>query len=129
MLKIHQKKDLMTERIFLYMILKLSMLKKKTDSAHVQTFLACTSRYHKGIYKRSWFTDTIEVAFEDMNVPVSAHYDELLTTLYGDYMKLPSEEERKIKEHAILIDTEKNYTEYENYRDGMKWDIHTRNIH
>ena len=67
--------------------------------------------------------------FEGLKVPISAHYDELLTTLYGDYMQLPSEEQRKVKEHAILIDTEKNYTEYENYRDGMKWEIHTRNIH
>ena len=49
--------------------------------------------------------------------------------MYGDYMKLPSEEERKIKEHAVLIDTEHNYTEYENYRDGMRFDVYTRNIH
>lgn len=109
--------------------LKLAMLKEKTDSECVQTFLACTSRYKKGIYKRSWFTETVEMDFENMKVPVSAHYDELLTVLYGDYMKLPSEEDRKIKEHAILIDTERNYTEYENYRDGMKFDVYTRNIH
>ena len=102
---------------------------KISDSAYVHTFLACTSKFKKGIYRRKWFTETIEMPFEDMFVPVSAHYDELLTTMYGDYMQLPSEEERKIKEHAILIDTEKNYTEYENYRDGMVWDIHTRNIH
>lgn len=109
--------------------LKLAMMKNKTDSECVQTFLSCTSRYKKGIYKRSWFTETVEMDFEDMKVPVSAHYDELLTVLYGDYIKLPSEEERKIKEHAILIDTERNYTEYENYRDGMKFDVYTRNIH
>ena len=105
------------------------MMKNKTDSRYVQTFLACTSKYEKGVYDRSWFTEVVDMTFEDMVVPVSAHYDALLTKLYGDYMKIPNEEERKIKEHAILIDTEKNYTEYENYRDGMKWDIHTRNIH
>lgn len=109
--------------------LKLAMLKKRTDSECVQTFLACTSRYKKGIYKRTWFTENIEMDFENMKVPVSAHYDELLTVLYGDYMQLPSEEERKIKEHAVLIDTERNYTEYVNYRDGMEFDVYTRNIH
>lgn len=98
-------------------------------SEHVHTFLSCTSRYKKGIYRRTWFTETVEMEFEDMLVPVSAHYDELLTVLYGEYMKLPSEEERKIKEHAFLIDTERDYTEYENYRDDMTWDTHTRNIH
>lgn len=109
--------------------LNFSMMKKEKNSWYVQTFLACTSRYKKGIYKRSWFTETIEMDFEDMKVPVSSHYDELLTTMYGDYMKLPSEGERKIKEHAILIDTERDYTEYEHYRDGMTFDVLSRNIH
>lgn len=109
--------------------LRLAMFKRAPDSQCVQTFLSCTSRYKKGIYQRSWFTETVEMDFENLKVPVSAHYDELLTTLYGDYMQLPSEEERKIKEHALLIDTERNYTEYEGYRDGMTFDVLTRNIH
>ena len=108
---------------------RFAMGKKKIDSACVHTFLACTSRYKKGIYKRSWFTETTEMDFEHLKVPVSAHYDELLTTMYGDYMTLPSEEDRKVKVHAILIDTERNYTEYEHYRDGMTFDVYSRNIH
>ena len=99
------------------------------DSEFVNTFLSCTSKYKKGIYKRLWLEEIVEMDFEDMKVPVSAHYDELLTLLYGDYMRIPSEDERKIKEHAILIDTERDYSEYENYRDGMTWDVYTRNIH
>ena len=102
---------------------------KLKNSEYVHTFLACTSKPKKGIYRREWFTERVEMEFEDMKVPVSAHYHDLLTTMYGDYMTLPTEEERQIKVHAILIDTEKNYTEYEHYRDGMTWDIHTRNIH
>lgn len=102
---------------------------KLGQSTYVHTFLACTSKPEKGTYLRTWFTERIEMDFEDMKVPVSAHYDELLTTMYGDYMRIPSEEERQIKVHAILIDTERNYTEYEHYRDGMTWDVHTRNIH
>ncbi len=108
---------------------RFAMGPRKKETQYVQTFLSCTSRYKKGIYKRSWFTETTELDFEDMKAPVAAQYDELLTTLYGDYMKLPSEEERKIKEHAILVDMEKDYSEYENYRDGMTFDVYTRNIH
>jgi len=102
---------------------------KLKNSEYVHTFLACTSKPKKGTYRREWFTERVDMDFEDMKAPVSAHYDELLTTMYGDYMRIPSEDERQIKVHAILIDTEKNYTEYEHYRDGMKWDVHTRNIH
>ena len=108
---------------------KFAMQKNKKESKYVHTFLACTSKYKKGIYKRVWFTETIKMQFENMIVPVSAHYNDLLTTMYGDYMRIPSEEERKIKVHAILIDTERNYAEYEHYRDGMTFDVYTRNIH
>ena len=108
---------------------RFAMGRKYSESQCVHTFLSCTSRYKKGVYQRTWFTQTTELDFENMKVPVAENYDELLTVLYGDYMKLPSEEERKVKEHAILIDTERNYTEYENYRDGMTWDVLTRNTH
>lgn len=106
-----------------------AMRKKEGKSNRVHTFLACTSRYKTGIYKRSWFQDTMETDFEHLKATVSSHYDELLTTLYGDYMKIPKEEDRKCKVHAILIDTERDFSEYENYRDGMTFDGYTRNIH
>lgn len=108
---------------------KFAMGKKHGDSQCVQTFLSCTSRYKKGIYKRVWLTETVEMDFENRKAPVSVHYDELLTCLYGDYMQLPREEDRKCKEHALLVDTRRDYTEYETYRDGMTFDVYTRNIH
>lgn len=38
---------------------------------------------------------------------------ELLTIIYGDYMKLPPKEERVWKHHPILVDFERNYNEIE----------------
>ena len=32
--------------------------------------------------------------FEDIEVNVPSNYDNILTSLYGDYMKLPPEEDR-----------------------------------
>ncbi len=99
---------------------------KASESVH--SFLGGSIRYGKGIFERKWITETVTVQFEDMSVPVSAHYDALLTRQYGDYMTLPPEEDRKCKVHAILVDTERNYTEYEHYRDGMTFDVLTRSI-
>ena len=108
---------------------KIAVHKSAKNSKKVHSFVACTAKYKKGIYNREWITETVPMDFEDGKYPVSAHYDELLKTLYGDYMRIPNEAERKVKEHAILIDTERNYTEYADYRNGMKFEVYTRNIH
>lgn len=104
------------------------MMRKCGQSGFVHSFLGGSVNYQKGIFQREWFLDTTQMPFEDLMVPVSAHYHELLTMQYGDYMTPPPEEDRKCKIHAILVDTERNYTEYAHYRDGMKFDVYTRSI-
>lgn len=99
---------------------------RKTEMVH--SFFGGSIRYHKGIFPRQWFTETVNMPFEDTVIPISKHYHDMLTKQYGDYMILPPEEERKCKVHAILVDTEHDYREYEHYRDGMKFDIYTRSI-
>ena len=44
--------------------------------------------------KKEYFEDFIEVDFENLKVPVPKKYNDILTDYYGDYMKLPPEEER-----------------------------------
>ena len=41
-----------------------------------------------------WVTNRIRSRFEDTTLSVPAHYDEVLTCIYGDYMKLPPKEQR-----------------------------------
>lgn len=101
---------------------------KAVDSEYVHSFLGGSSAYEKSVYPRRWLEETVLVEFEGKQFPISAHYDELLKTLYGDYMKLPDENERKIKQHALLVDVHKDYTEYAHYRDGMTFDVYTRGI-
>lgn len=103
-------------------------MKKRRASIYVHSFFGGSIKYEKGIFKRECFTQTLEMPFESMIVPISKHYHDMLTQQYGDYMTLPSEEERKCKVHAILVDTERNYTEYEHYRDGMEFEVLTRSI-
>lgn len=43
---------------------------------------------------KSWFTDTAEYQFESAKLYGAKDYDAELTYIYGDYMKLPPEDER-----------------------------------
>ena len=105
---------------------RITLLKSASESEFVHSFLGGTSDYQKGIYQRKWFDQPIMVVFDGDMFPVSAYYDEMLTTIYGDYMQIPKEEARKCKKHALLVDAECDYSVYENYRDGMSFDVYTR---
>ena len=59
---------------------------------------------------KDWYSETLYMPFEDMQMPVPAEYDKILTTLYGDYMK-PAQAPTCHGEFAAL-DTEKSYKEY-----------------
>lgn len=47
-------------------------------------------------YPRKWFSEAKKVKFESIEVNIPVGYDEYLTLIYGDYMKVPPEEERLI---------------------------------
>ena len=94
----------------------------------VHSFFAASKRYEKSIFPRKWFEKTMRVPFEDAEFPVSCHCVELLTELYGDYLRIPLPEERKCKEHAAILDTERSYTEYLDEQQKMKIDVYTRSI-
>lgn len=100
----------------------------KQDSQFVHSFLGGASSFGKSVYSRSFFTDTEETEFCGRKFPIPKNYDALLRILYGDYMQLPPAEERKCKQHAILIDLDQSYEAYAHYRDGMNFDSYTRSI-
>ncbi len=99
---------------------------KKSEGVH--TFFGAASSYSKNIYPRAYFLQTKMMAFESGEYPVSTHYHELLKILYGDYMRLPPPEERRIKQHAVLIDLENSYETYREYQKELKFDVLTRSI-
>ena len=58
--------------------------------------------------KKEWYSDTIYMPFEDIQMPVPIGYDKILTNQYGDYMtpvKAPS------FHGGVIFDTERSYTE------------------
>ncbi len=70
------------------------------------------AKFRNGLFDKSFFEKPVDINFEDTNLLGSERIKEYLTYRYGDYMKLPSEEQRKAAVHAYVFDTEKNYTEY-----------------
>lgn len=107
---------------------KIVLLKGKDNTRFVHSFFGSTRTDKKSVYLRGWITAVENHRFKDSQFLISSYYDELLTVMYGDYMKIPPEEDRKCKVHAVFVDTEHNYTEYEHYRDDMTFDVFTRSI-
>lgn len=70
------------------------------------------AKFRNGLFDKTFFEKPIDIPFEDTNLLGSERIKEYLEYRYGDYMKLPSEEQRKAAVHAYVFDTEKNYTEY-----------------
>lgn len=82
----------------------------------------------KNLLPRAWLTESVELPFEDGVFPVTAHYDALLTQLYGNWHVLPSPSERRCKAHAAIIDLERSYTDYLAAQRAMRIDACTRSI-
>lgn len=64
-------------------------------------------------YKKAWISDVTEGIFEELKFFIPMHAHELLTEEYGDYMKLPPEDQRENK-HGILKIVFSNGEEYKN---------------
>ena len=70
------------------------------------------AKFKNGLFDSSFFEKPIDVAFEDTYLLGSSKIRKYLEYRYGDYMKLPSEEQRKASIHAMIYDTEKDYKNY-----------------
>lgn len=104
------------------------MCRHKTAPNMMQTFLAGGRKYQKNMLPRTWLEDTVEIRFEDANFPISAHYDALLTQLYGDWHTPSPPSERKCKEHVAILDLNHPYTEYLEEQRTMQIKNYTKSI-
>ena len=72
------------------------------------------AKFKNGLFDSDFFSNAIDIQFEDTVLLGSEKIKEYLEYRYGDYMKLPSEEQQKAAVHAMIFDTEKDYKEYIN---------------
>lgn len=70
------------------------------------------AKFKNGLFDSSFFSDSIDVKFEDTQLMASSKIKEYLQYRYGDYMKMPPEKERLAAVHAMIWDTNKDYREY-----------------
>lgn len=64
----------------------------------------------KEFWKREWFTEHIMHDFESIQVKIPKHYDNILTHVYGNYMKLPPEDKRVSHHNVAYVNLEKRVT-------------------
>lgn len=100
--------------------------KRKGDLVH--SFFGGSSKMEKSVYKKSYFTETRQKKFVKKDFPIPKQYEDVLRTMYRNYMELPPESERECKKHTLLLDLNNSYEKYIDYRDGLKFDIYTRSI-
>lgn len=100
----------------------------RENSDYVHGFLAAAHGYEKSLFQRKWFEGEAYGTFEGGRYPIPGDSDALLKDLYGDYMRLPPEEEQVTKQHALLVDLEHSWKDYSHYRDNMEFEVYTRSI-
>lgn len=81
-----------------------------------ENFMYCywitPAKFRSGLFDASFFSDPVDIPFEDTVLLSSRKIKEYLEYRYGDYMKLPSEEAQKAAVHAMIFDVNKDYKEY-----------------
>lgn len=70
------------------------------------------AKFHAGLFEAEFFESPVDIPFEDTVLLGSERIKEYLSYRYGDYMKLPSEQQRKAAVHAYIYDVAKDYTYY-----------------
>lgn len=70
------------------------------------------ARFQQGIFEDYMFQNPADISFEGYMLMASKDIKKYLEYRYGDYMKLPPEEEQKSAVHAYIYDVDKDYTEY-----------------
>ena len=70
------------------------------------------AKFKQGLFEPWMFEKPVEIPFEDTKLLCSKEIKKYLEYRYGDYMKLPSEEQQKAAVYAMIWDVNKDYSEY-----------------
>ncbi len=68
--------------------------KYRDENAECVFDISATAEEYPQIFNKKKFKEVKRATFEDIEVNVPGNYDEILKSLYGDYMQLPPKEDR-----------------------------------
>jgi lipopolysaccharide cholinephosphotransferase len=122
---LHFKRGYRTEKIsFLHYLIKLALasvlpnkllhtaarflMTFKTGKSGLITAWDCTYSYQKQTFPVDVIFPLVKLKFEGKQYYVPGNWDAYLRNLYGDYMQLPPENERKTHGSDIIFNIEKN---------------------
>lgn len=71
-----------------------------------------TAKFKNGLFDSSFFSEPVDIKFEDTKLMASKRIREYLSYRYGDYLKLPSKAEQKAAVHAMIYDTKTDFSSY-----------------
>lgn len=96
------------DKMFYHRIYKYDDLKSNFNYCYWIT----PAKFKNGLFDACFFSQPVNIKFEDTILLGSKHIKDYLKYRYGDYMRLPSKEAQKASVHAEIFDTEKDYRDY-----------------
>ncbi len=88
------------------------MTKYAIEDCEAITEICAGPHYMMKKYPKECFAGAVFLDFEGEKMPVPVGYDTYLRTAFGDYMQLPPAEKQVPSHDAVVVDTERPYTEY-----------------
>lgn len=88
------------------------MMKFNSTNTGFVTELCVGPRYMGNVYSEKDFSAAKKVNFEDTELPIPVGYDNYLSNVFGDYMKLPPENQRTAHHETVFIDPDSSYKKY-----------------
>ena len=87
------------------------MLKKNPFETAECVGYVWNTKIKRLVFPKAFFSDYTEMPFEDTTIRCPIDYDGYLTQQFGDYMKIPPENQRE-QHHPYIVDLEHSYQEY-----------------
>lgn len=95
---------------------------------YVHCFLGGASKMSSSVFPAAFFDSAVSLPFEGGFYTAPEQYDAVLKVLYGDYMKIPGEDEQGCKKHAVLVDLKHPYEYHKKYHDEMEFESSVKSI-